>query len=349
MWKFIFLTLLLLVTMVGVVFAQTDDCPPVVEETLNSISTICDALGRNTACYGASKVESTTVTQPRPANFFVNPGDYGELAQFREIAPQPLDEINNTFGAAVMNLQANLPNTLPGQGVIFLLVGNARLTNEVAQDSTEQTAFQSFYFLPGVNKPGCYQAEPMLTIQTPGNVEVRITLNGVERVMSPSTLLTITPSVCTIHRGYITSHAGDKTTNLLANQTVDIHIEDNGAIKVDDLRGISQREYERGVEIQTVLNALAKTNDWAEQYIGEAPAFAAEPTAAAATAQPTESACLPYTVVPGDTLRKIATLYGTGMQDIVDANHLANPNLIFAGQQLCIPNAGSGFKPLSGG
>ncbi|MCC6190012.1 MAG: LysM peptidoglycan-binding domain-containing protein [Anaerolineales bacterium] len=47
-----------------------------------------------------------------------------------------------------------------------------------------------------------------------------------------------------------------------------------------------------------------------------------------------------YVVQRGDTLFSIATRFGVTVQAIVAANGLANPNLIFVGQQLTIPTGG---------
>lgn len=44
-----------------------------------------------------------------------------------------------------------------------------------------------------------------------------------------------------------------------------------------------------------------------------------------------------YTVQPGDTLNKIARLYGSTIQAIVDANNIENPNLIYPGSVILIP------------
>lgn len=41
-----------------------------------------------------------------------------------------------------------------------------------------------------------------------------------------------------------------------------------------------------------------------------------------------------YTVQPGDTLSKIASEYGTTIQELVDINNITNPNLIYPGQSL---------------
>lgn len=48
-----------------------------------------------------------------------------------------------------------------------------------------------------------------------------------------------------------------------------------------------------------------------------------------------------YTVVRGDTLGAIAARYQTNWQGVASYNHLANPNLIFPGQVLCIPAQGT--------
>ncbi|PZN12531.1 MAG: peptidoglycan-binding protein LysM [Bacillota bacterium] len=46
----------------------------------------------------------------------------------------------------------------------------------------------------------------------------------------------------------------------------------------------------------------------------------------------------PYTVQPGDTMFLIAQRFGISLQALINANpQVANPNLIFPGQQLCIP------------
>lgn len=47
-----------------------------------------------------------------------------------------------------------------------------------------------------------------------------------------------------------------------------------------------------------------------------------------------------YTVKPGDTLSGIAAKYGTNYQTLADMNGIANPNLIYAGTTLIVPNGG---------
>jgi LysM repeat protein len=227
-----------------------------------------------------------------------------------------------------------------------MLMGNARLTNEVAANSTQESPFQSFYLLPGVGRSNCYEAEPMQNNQTPGNKKVTIGFNGVDTEFGPGTLLTITPTVCTIHRGYIRRGVGESAAVLPSNQTVDIRIEETGRIVVNNRRGISEREYQRGQQIQEAMNALASANNWPEQFISTP----SEPFAEEPGFQTTPSPCdVQHTVVSGDRLHSIAQQYDTSVLGIVEANQLENPRLIYAGQVLCIPNPGSGFQPLPSG
>jgi len=355
MRKRIFLALFFLTCTVAIVHAQVSDCSSDVETALKSVAELCNPLSRNAACYGSKTVDSVTFDNPRPADFFTNPGDRSELLKLREIHPQPLSLADNSFGVALLNVQANVPNTLPGQAVIFMLMGDAKLTNEVPADSQQQGAFQSFYFLPGPGKKDCYEAEPTLTIQTPGNITVNMMFNGVDTEFSPGTLLTITPSVCTIHRGNIIQRVGTDKASLLSNQTVDIHIDPDGKVNVDDLRDISQAEYQRGLQIQTTLNKVAVSNGWSEQLITPPRAYSEEPgnTSTTATSVPEatvapvatvaatsagQATCIAkHTVLRGETLRIIALEYHTTIQAIVAANNISNPNLILPGQILCIP------------
>lgn len=327
-----------------IVHAQISTCPEIVEETLQTIDDVCTNLGRNTACYGSTDVESITVDGDVP-DFFAAPGDNAELLLFSEIRPQPIDEVLGRIGIAVLNVQANVPDTIPGQSVIFMIMGDAQLTNE------SESGFQSFYFLPGITgSSNCYESDPILTIQTPGNITVEIVLNGVDTEMSPGTLLTITPTVCTIHRGNIIQRVDNEVVgSLLANQTVDIRIDESGQVigtNPDNPRNISEREYERGLLVQSALNELAQTNGWSEQYIIEARKFDEEPLSQSSS----ESTCdTQHTVQRGETLHRIAEQHNTSVLSIAEANNLVNPRLVYVGQTLCIPNPGSGFEPLPAG
>ena len=52
-----------------------------------------------------------------------------------------------------------------------------------------------------------------------------------------------------------------------------------------------------------------------------------------------------YTIVRGDTLSGIARTFGVSISSLVAANHIADPNLIYAGNTLIIPDGGSPHAP----
>ena len=64
-------------------------------------------------------------------------------------------------------------------------------------------------------------------------------------------------------------------------------------------------------------------------------------TASVAVAAPQASyTCVAYhTVKFGETLNSISRLYGVSVQALMAANNIYNPNLIYAGQSLCIPGS----------
>jgi LysM repeat protein len=66
-----------------------------------------------------------------------------------------------------------------------------------------------------------------------------------------------------------------------------------------------------------------------------------------AWAAPAQSGSRIHIVRRGENLYRIALRYGTTVRAIAAANHIRNPNCIYAGQRLVIP--GGGGKPCCGG
>lgn len=64
---------------------------------------------------------------------------------------------------------------------------------------------------------------------------------------------------------------------------------------------------------------------------------------AAALAAP--SCAATYTVRPGDWLSRIAAAYRTSWQSLAAVNALRNPNLIYPGERLCVPDVSSHAPP----
>jgi putative chitinase len=78
----------------------------------------------------------------------------------------------------------------------------------------------------------------------------------------------------------------------------------------------------------------------------EAPAATSEPTA---TPAPPEEGGTTHIVRAGENMFRIALRYGTTVAAIAQANGIANPRLIYVGQQLTIPTAGQPVQPAAGG
>ena len=56
-----------------------------------------------------------------------------------------------------------------------------------------------------------------------------------------------------------------------------------------------------------------------------------------------------YTIVYGDTLSGIGSRFGVSVADLVAANHIANPDVIYAGQTIVIPGSSSASTTTSSG
>ena len=115
------------------VLAQGDAgmCSALVEQALEQMGENCSEMNRNSACYGYTRVDSSFAASVEP-DYFSAPADRAALHQLDTIATAPLDLALDVWGVAVMNVQANVPATLPGQAVVFMLMGNTEVTNTVA-------------------------------------------------------------------------------------------------------------------------------------------------------------------------------------------------------------------------
>jgi hypothetical protein len=105
-------------------------CAALVEDALAAVGNNCGGLGRNSACYGFDNV-SATFNDVMPSAFFTRPADLVELVDLQTLITGPLDIQSSRWGIAVLSVQADLPDSLPGQNVTFLLFGDVALENAV--------------------------------------------------------------------------------------------------------------------------------------------------------------------------------------------------------------------------
>lgn len=136
--------LIMLCLMLGVLFLLTSTvaaqdtsvdgaCPALVQRAITEIGNNCNNLDRNSACYGYDRVNAV-FNDEVPTGFFTQPSDRTELNRVQSLTTNVLDLENEIWGVAVLNVQANIPNTLPGQAVTFVLMGDSTMQNAVSSD-----------------------------------------------------------------------------------------------------------------------------------------------------------------------------------------------------------------------
>jgi hypothetical protein len=176
---------------VSVVAAQAD-CPTIVQTALDATDKACADTGRNQACYGNVNLQAVA-QEGVPAFQFDAPGDIIDVAGVKTLQLEPLDAASDVWGIALMRLQANLPETLPGQNVTFLLFGDVEIRNGVSSNvepeatpaseaETPFTPMQAFYFQSGISDAPCSAApDSGILIQTPdGAGEISFRINDVD-------------------------------------------------------------------------------------------------------------------------------------------------------------------------
>ncbi|MFQ3660451.1 MAG: hypothetical protein SNJ54_16005, partial [Anaerolineae bacterium] len=101
------------------------DCPVIVREALQVVNEACQTVGRNSACYGHLRVEVSS--RGDQALRFNQTGDTVSVFDVAGLTLSPLDEATGAWGVAVMRLQANLPESTPGENVTVLMFGDAQV------------------------------------------------------------------------------------------------------------------------------------------------------------------------------------------------------------------------------
>ena len=180
MKKLIIVVLLALSASISIA-QSTDACPAIVQTVIESIDQFCADLERNQACYGHTQLNATA--RPTATNFvFEQSGDIVDLTDLEGITFSPMNVDDDIWGAALMRIQADIPDTLPGENVTILFFGDTEVTSDVPIDSTTHTPMQSFIYRSGIGDSACQEApDSGFVIQTPEGVEsVNLTINGVD-------------------------------------------------------------------------------------------------------------------------------------------------------------------------
>lgn len=311
-WRMLWFALVITVSP-AVVAAQAVCDSALLDEALAQLGNTCADMDRNMACYGNNAVAVTLVPSAAPVTFS-QPTDQLELAILDTLTTATYDPASEEWGIAVLNVQANLPGTLPGQGVVMLAIGGAELTN----DSPDAQPMQAFTFRSGVGQGSCEAAPSLLAIRSPENVTVQLTMNGLDFTLG-STLFVVDNQdgtyTAVLTDGQMTLADG---TTLNAGEALDLTVD-------------------------PATNAVT----------GQGTPRAATPGELALTAAITpllETVAPPqvlYTVQPGDNLFRIALDNGTCVSALARANGIPEDQVrtVVAGRVLVLPDD-SGCGPL---
>jgi hypothetical protein len=196
--------------------SATLSCEDIVTHALLVLQNTCDKLDRNSACYGNNTIVSDLADT---AQSFQQPGDKVPLKIVRRLATSPLDTTSGTWGLSLIKAQANLPDTLPGQNITFLIYGDTRLQNPDGK-------MQAFYFSTGLGASTCAAApKEALLIRSPDHTKVTFTANGVIVSIASTVMLQAIPNQqMSVHliEGHATVSTAKGSQTLLPGQAVTI-------------------------------------------------------------------------------------------------------------------------------
>lgn len=157
-------------TATAIVRAQAE-CPAFVGQALANIRSECDPTQRNEVCYSHTNIQAAFRSDIEPIKF-EDPGDIAPLSAVTGLTLNS-DLANNQWGVALLRLQANLPDTLPGQNVTVLLFGGTEFSDRGAE---------GYYFSGGIGDAACSGApSDGILVQSPsGAYEISLRLNGAD-------------------------------------------------------------------------------------------------------------------------------------------------------------------------
>lgn len=128
------MALILFILSAGMTTAQTMQCDPMLINALERVDAHCNTIGRNQVCYGNNTLMAEFSASPSPE--FAAPADLADVLNLNMLQTSPFDPITEEWGIALFSVQANLPQTLPGQSVILLALGDVTLENGVSASAT---------------------------------------------------------------------------------------------------------------------------------------------------------------------------------------------------------------------
>ncbi len=332
-------------------------CDALVTRAMDTAGSACGALDRNQACYGNNKVKADMRAGANAS--FSKSGDIAPLTALQRIVTAPLDEAAQTWGIAILKAQANIPGTIPGQNVTFLLFGDTTVDNPTPD-------MRAVTVSTGIGKLSCQNAPPSaLLVQSPEGQKVAMTINGADMTLGSTVYITAvanqTMTVATLEGGATVTAFGTTQTVIPGSQ-IQLPLGNqvgaaNGLsvigppsapqpINSAALADLPTRLLDRPITIPQAINTAAPALATPTLIQIASPIATAIPPATLAppTASPTPCSLrtdwqTTYAVASGDTLSRIAQRYGITLSELQAANCITDPNQLTSGQLLLVPFA----------
>ncbi len=332
-------------------------CDALITRAMDTADSACSALDRNEACYGNNKVQAELRAGVNAS--FSKSGDIAPITSLQKIVTAPLDEAAQTWGIAVLKAQANIPGTLPGQNVTFLLFGDTTLDNPTPD-------MRAVTVSTGIGKQSCQNAPASaLMVQSPEGQKVAMTINGADMLIGSTVYITAVSNqnmtVATIEGGVDVTAFGT-TQTIIPGAQVHLPLGNsvgaaNGLsvvgppsapepIDSTELADLPTRLLDRQVTIPQPITPPSPVPATPTLIQIASPAATAIPPATVAppTASPTPCTVradwqTTYAVTSGDTLSRIAQRYGITLTELQTANCITDPNQLVNGQRLLVPFA----------
>jgi hypothetical protein len=168
------------------------NCPMLIQRAVERVEEICSGTGRNQVCYA----NSWTRAEPQAfvTDFSFELGDITDVANIRSLELGELNVRTDDWGMVLMRVQANLPASLPGQNVMYLLFGDINFAIDHRPDVA--SPMQAVRLETRVGGPDCDDAPPNgLLVQTPHGVgRVLLRINGVDVSLGSTVFFTAQPN-----------------------------------------------------------------------------------------------------------------------------------------------------------
>ncbi len=191
-------------------------------------------------------------------------------------------------------------------------------------------AMKAFSLSTGTAYPECSAAESFVAIQTPPDLPVNLTINGVDiHLGSMVTFRQVHRNALsmTVHRGEATTVFGQtaRQSETILGILGPTDERDNQVLEWSGALRASDAEFARGERAQAALNLLAQANGWGEFESFMYPAD------------------IIHVVQPGETLYGLTAQYNTSVDGIIAANGGGDDLRLLVGMELIVPKPGTGF------